>query len=46
MVHKRESIYVCQNCLTGYPRNALFDHKRVGSCKQSGKKNVTTFERL
>ena len=39
IVHKRESIYVCQNCLTGYPsRNALFDHKRVGSCKQSRKK--------
>ena len=33
MVHKRKSIYVCQNCLTGYPsRNALFDHKRVGLC--------------
>ena len=33
MVHKRESFYVCQNCLTGHPsRNALFDHKRVGSC--------------
>ena len=47
MVHKRESIYVCQNCLTGYPsRNALFDHKRIGSCEQSGKKNVATFERL
>ena len=46
-VHKRESIYVCQNCLTGFPsRNALFDHKRVGSCKQSGKKNLATFEKL
>ena len=46
-VHKRELIYVCQNCLTGFPsRNALFDHKRVGSCKQSGKKNLATFEKL
>ena len=46
-VYKRESIYVYQNCLTGFPsRNTLFDHKRVGSCKQSGKKNLATFEKL
>ena len=45
--HDHNTIYVCQNCLCGFPsRQALFTHKRVGSCVQSGRKNIATFEKL
>ena len=46
-IHKHNNIYVCQNCLCGFPsRQALFTHKKVGSCTVGGRRNFATYEKL